>query len=308
MQQTLLDSNAQHNLRWIDITEPTPEQLHTLAEEFGLHPLTVQDCLQSDHLPKFEVTESDGTFIILRAFDFDFKGTPDNLQDLSNKIAIFTGTNYIITIHHKEYAFLETIADRLQEWSRKNQKTWSAQQVIGYIFREVYIQYREPARKLEQEIDYYESNIFLRKGNRDLLKSLYLIKRKALLFKRIIMLLREPLMQFKIHTGNKHGRLIQDITDRQLELEITYEQMLDELTQLLNLYISLSSQRTNEVMRILTIFSVFFLPLTFIVGVYGMNFNFMPELNWEHGYLGVWILMLLVTIVVFIWFRKRKWL
>jgi magnesium transporter len=308
MQRTLLEANAQHSLHWIDITEPTPEQLHALAEQYGLHPLTVQDCLQSDHLPKFEVTESGEAFIILRAFDFDFKGTPDNLQDISNKIAIFTGPDYIITLHRKEYAFLDTIVDRLQEWGRKNLKSWSTQQVIGYIFREVYIQYREPARKLEQEIDYYESNIFLRKGNRDLLKSLYLIKRKALLFKRIIMLLREPLMQFKIHTGNKHGRLMQDITDRQLELEISYDQMLDELSQLLNLYISLSSQRTNEVMRILTIFSVFFLPLTFIVGVYGMNFKIMPELDWKYGYALVWGIMIIVTLMVFFWFKKRKWL
>jgi magnesium transporter len=129
-----------------------------------------------------------------------------------------------------------------------------------------------------------------------------------MLLKRIILLLREPLMQFKIHSGNKHSRLMQDISDRQLELEIQYEQMQDELTQLLNLYISLSSQRTNDVMRILTIFSVFFLPLTFIVGVYGMNFDFMPELEWEYGYIGVWVLMLIVTLSVFIWFRKRRWL
>jgi len=308
MQTLLIASTDAHPIQWIDITDPSSAELHDLAERYGLHPLMVQDCLQSDHLPKFEITDSGCAFMILRAFDPSFRGTPDNLQDLSDKIAIFTGPEYVITIHHKSYTFLESIADRIQEWSHNNQKSWSTQQVIGYIFRDVLIQYREPAQKIEQEIDYYESNIFLRKGQRDLLKSLYLIKRRAMLLKRIILLLREPLMQFKIHSGNKHTRLMQDISDRQLELEIGYDQMLDELTQLLNLYISLSSQRTNDVMRILTIFSVFFLPLTFIVGVYGMNFDFMPELEWEYGYIGVWVLMLMVTVSVFIWFRKRRWL
>jgi magnesium transporter len=91
-------------------------------------------------------------------------------------------------------------------------------------------------------------------------------------------------------------------------METLFDQLNEEMNQLLSLYISLSSQRTNEVMRILTIFSVFFLPLTFIVGVYGMNFQFMPELSWKYGYALVWIGMIAVTIFVWRWFKKRKWL
>jgi magnesium transporter len=87
-----------------------------------------------------------------------------------------------------------------------------------------------------------------------------------------------------------------------------FDVLSDNINHLLNVYFSAASQRTNEIIRVLTIFSVFFLPLTFIVGVYGMNFDFMPELRWRLGYPGVLLLMAAVTIVIFLWFKRRKWL
>ncbi|MOA22565.1 Magnesium transport protein CorA [compost metagenome] len=93
-----------------------------------------------------------------------------------------------------------------------------------------------------------------------------------------------------------------------LEVEITTEQVIDSANNLLSVYISLASQKTNEVMRVLTIFSVFFMPLTFIVGVYGMNFENMPEIKSPHGYAITWVVMGIVTIIVYFWFKRKKWL
>jgi magnesium transporter len=87
-----------------------------------------------------------------------------------------------------------------------------------------------------------------------------------------------------------------------------YASLSENIHQLLTVYFSASSQRTNETMRILTIFSVFFMPLTFIVGIYGMNFKYMPELEWKAGYPAVMLLMAFVTLLIFIWFRRKKWL
>jgi magnesium transporter len=84
--------------------------------------------------------------------------------------------------------------------------------------------------------------------------------------------------------------------------------VLDDVNNLMNLYMSLSAKRTNEVMRVLTVFSVFFMPLTFIVGVYGMNFKFMPELSWRLGYPLVMIFMAIVTIIIYFWFKRKRWL
>lgn len=304
----LLHSSDGKGPIWMDITAPDENDLQYLASKYQLHPLSLQDCLQADHLPKFELTDTNSAFLIIRVYDTQCKSQPDTLQDLSNKIAIFIGPEYIITLHRLEHPFLEEVAFQLGEWSKTTRKPWSCAQVLGRILREAGESYLIPVHKIESELDYFESRIFLRAKTKDLLRSLYLLKRKILLFRRIILLSREPIHQARSIYGHKHTQLFHDVSDRQLELETLYDQLSDNMNQLMNLYISLASQRTNEVMRILTIFSVFFLPLTFIVGVYGMNFRVMPELEWEHGYKMVWGLMLMVTIGVFFWFKGRKWL
>jgi len=308
MQQVLLEPASPGEPKWIDITEPDEKQLQIIAEKYNLHPLTVQDCLQTDHLPKFEITEPGHAFVIIRSYKPDSGLAPDNPQALSQQLSLFIGPEYCLSIHNEGIHFLDSISERLKEWKRHNQKKITSWQILAWILRDVTQSYVAPARKIETEIDYYESRIFLRSKTRDLLKSLYLLKRRTLLFRRLILLLRDPVVQLKAESANKHGRLIQDVMDRHLEIENYYEQLMEELNQLMNLYISLASQKTNDVMRILTIFSVFFLPLTFIVGVYGMNFRIMPELDWRYGYLLVWGIMILVTLMVFFWFKKRKWL
>jgi magnesium transporter len=93
-----------------------------------------------------------------------------------------------------------------------------------------------------------------------------------------------------------------------VRVETITEEIYDSSQSLLNIYISLSSQKTNDVMRVLTVFSAFFLPLTFIVGIYGMNFQFMPELSQHYGYPGVLVFMLLLTIIIYQWFNRKGWI
>jgi len=101
---------------------------------------------------------------------------------------------------------------------------------------------------------------------------------------------------------------MQDTQDLQTKVETLYQQLDGAATNLMNLYLSLSSQRTNETMRVLTVFSAFFLPLTFIAGVYGMNFQYMPELTWKLGYPGVMGSMVLIAVGLFVWFKRRNWI
>ncbi|MBC8644918.1 hypothetical protein H9W95_15300 [Flavobacterium lindanitolerans] len=101
---------------------------------------------------------------------------------------------------------------------------------------------------------------------------------------------------------------LQDVRDLHLKLLTLYGQVQDDANNLLNIYLSLSARKTNDVMKILTIFSVFFMPLTFIAGIYGMNFKFMPELDEKWGYPLALLAMVIVSVIIFIWFRRKKWL
>ena len=100
----------------------------------------------------------------------------------------------------------------------------------------------------------------------------------------------------------------QDLKEKVDSLFFYSDQLVEDTNNLLNLHISLSSQRTNEVMRLLTLFSVFFLPLNFIASIYGMNFQHMPELGWTLGYPLVLVIMLSVALGIYLWFRKKRWL
>ena len=96
--------------------------------------------------------------------------------------------------------------------------------------------------------------------------------------------------------------------DNFIQIETGYDQINEQINNLLSLYLSISAQRTNEVIRVLTIFSVFFMPLTFIVGIYGMNFKVMPEIDWQYGYAYAIVLMVAVTIAIYSWFKRKGWL
>jgi magnesium transporter len=101
---------------------------------------------------------------------------------------------------------------------------------------------------------------------------------------------------------------LQDLKDLHVKLITTYDQILEDIYNLLNIYISLSAQKTNEVMKVLTIFSVFFMPLTFIVGIYGMNFKHMPELELTWAYPTVLLSMAVLAVAIYFWFKRKHWL
>ena len=120
------------------------------------------------------------------------------------------------------------------------------------------------------------------------------------------MLLREPINH--VHPQGDNQSAIQDLRDQHLKMLTLYNQVLEDVNNLMNMYLSFTAQKTNDVVKVLTIFSVFFMPLTFIVGIYGMNFEFMPELKTKWGYPVVILVMIAVTAVIFFWFKRKKWL
>jgi magnesium transporter len=116
----------------------------------------------------------------------------------------------------------------------------------------------------------------------------------------------EPLNRIRPVAGNE--AVIDDVRDQHLRIVTLYNAVLEDVNNLMNIYLSLAAQKTNDVMKILTVFSVFFLPLTFIAGIYGMNFTYMPELKQHWGYPAVWLLMAAIVVTIYFWFKRKKWL
>ena len=166
--------------------------------------------------------------------------------------------------------------------------------------------YDKPAINLSNEVDIYEAKIFLKTLTPVMMEELYFIKRKAAISNKLLMLTGEVINS--IRTSNSDLVALQDAKDLHVKLITIYDQIHDDVTNLLNIYLSLSAQKTNDVMKVLTIFSVFFMPLTFIVGIYGMNFDFMPELRVKWAYPAVLISMAIISLLIFWWFKRKKWL
>lgn len=297
---TVLKERNQDNYEWIDITSPEKAELNEIAVKYDLHKALVEDSLQPEHLPKFEMV-GDTHFIILRVYSTIAPKEADTIQEVTDKIAVFIGSNFIITIHRRDYDFLHAIKLKYVD---KGKCSTPHQLLFRIIFSSL-SSYASPTAELARELDFYEPKIFLNKKTPSLLKNLYYIKRKASVMDYVFDLSKSIIESQKGKIASTHYN---QLKDEVLRLQTNTKHVIDNVANLLNIYISLSSQRTNEVVRVLTVFSVFFMPLTFIVGIYGMNFDFMPELRWHYGYLATVGLMVFITLAIFFWFKRKGWL
>jgi len=288
-------------INWIDITDPSTTEMQELAEKYHLNPYIVRDCMEPDHLPKYDLVD-EVNFLILRFYAHDFNKLAATIQDLTNKIAIFYTDQFLLTIHKSEIAFMEIINKRHVAPG----KCASVNDVVTRIIWHALESYDDPAQRLSEQIDFHENSIMVRKMTSDQLEALYYIKRQASISQKTLMLMLEPINH--VRTTAEEEAALQDVKDQHLKMLTLYNQAVEDVNNLMNMYMSFSAQRTNEVMKILTIFSAFFLPLTFIVGIYGMNFEYMPELRQEWGYPTILFVMALVTIAIYAWFRRKKWL
>jgi magnesium transporter len=288
-------------VKWVNLTDPTAEEIQELSVQYGLNEHTVRDCMEPEHLPKYELND-DKHFLILRFYSHNFNSTMTTIQEMTNKLAIFFTEDYIITIHKAPVPFLEMLRKKLVEPG----KCVTTSELLTRIVWQALETFDNPVNRLSEQIDFYENQIILKKNTVDPMEPLYFIKRQASNAHKVLMLMQEPINHLLVKAGEEAA--VQDVRDQALKMQTLYNQALEDVNNLTNLYLSFAAQRTNDVMKILTIFSVFFLPITFIVGLYGMNFKFMPELDQRWGYPAVLLIMVVVTVITYLWFKRKKWL
>lgn len=308
---------------WVDLENPTVEEEDLYLQRiFDFHPLAILDCrrerltpTRGDHLPKVEDYGSYLFSIInpieLTAEDLIPPAEHDTTEvELSTRqLNVFLGSDYIVTHHYEpSHAIAAAIGS-----CRKNSHLLARGPDFLYhlILDDIVDQYSPILDKYDSYIDQLEGEIFQR-PTRETLQKILNMKRQIFRLRRITTYQRE--MVFRLSRGDyaliteheiAYYRNVFDHLVRAADLTESYRDML---TGMVDAYLSMTSNKLNEIMKVLTIISTFFLPLTFIVGLYGMNFTFMPELHWRYGYLFVWILMLGSALTMYGFFRKKKWL
>lgn len=290
------------DITWIDISDPKEGELEDVSKKYNLNSYTLIDSLDPDHLPKYE-EHNDTHFAIIRILQDEKSKNEQTIQSLSSKIALFFNDHFIISIHRYAHSIIGEIKTNFVDTNKITTPTGIAIRII----RDTLHSYEQPAMKLSDEIDFYESKLFLKKNvPPNMIEGIYYLKNKAGLYKKLLLLSNEVVSSIRVEGEDRPA--LRDVRDLHTKLLMLYDQIQEDANNLLNIYLSLSARKTNDVMKILTIFSVFFMPLTFIVGVYGMNFDFMPELRYKYGYPITILVMAIVSVIIYIWFKRKRWL
>lgn len=303
------DEIAFKNFKWVDIEKPSECNFEDISEIYNIPLRPLYNCLDPELLPRFEKMQ-DMVFIILRVPDPQMSADAETLQEITTKIAVFIKNDLIMTIHRQNIDFINEMKSRC---------SLEADFIPSDLLRELLTHSMEtlegPLNELEHMVEEFESFVYdSQKSMKRPLRTGYFIKRKASTYKKILKLTVDILNKI----ATKPDLIWNDFIDLKEYLDrlLFYaDDVLENITGLMNLQVSLDSQKTNEasyktneIMRVLTIFSIFFLPLNFIAGIYGMNFENMPELKYEWGYEIVLAVMLSLSIGIFSWVYKKGWL
>jgi magnesium transporter len=287
------------NCKWIDITAPKKNDLEHLSNELNIPNRILINALDPEHLPKYEHLES-ASVIYLRTIDKN-KSKAFNIQDLTTKITILFTHDTIITIHRLDHSFLRELRDDCVN------KQYTLKELIKKVMSQSLFKFDDPITELESRVEIFEQSIFENNKSQNIIKEGYFLKRKASAIRKVLKFTLDILAGLKERPDFSRSDFVG--LRENIERNLFYtEDVLENVTGLLNLHISLSAQKTNEVMRVLTVFSIFFLPLNFLTGIYGMNFENMPELKAQWGYFFLLGLMAIISTAIFYWFHKKGWL
>jgi magnesium transporter len=280
------------DFEWIDLTNPTNKELSEITSSLELDVNLLEDSIEHGHLPKLEKV-NDYTFIILRAYSAHDKENVTSITQLSNKIAFFFNKKQLITIHRTPFHFLDTDYD-----------SKSTEALALDIMNDMLQTFEQPIETQNSKTDLYEKRILLQQASNISVEDLYFQKAKARVSKKVLAMTQNVLHQLVVAKGNETK--LQDLKDTVVNHLLMYDEIIENVSALFNSYLAIKAQKNNDVMKLLTVFSAFFLPLTFIVGVYGMNFDIMPELRHPLGYFYVWGFMIVLSILIYIWFKRKN--
>jgi magnesium transporter len=278
------------------------EQLGTY---YGLHPLIIEDVLNTQQRLKVDVFD-DYILIVLKMHIYDEKAD----EIVIEQVSIILGKNFVLTFQEQEGDVFESIRTRLQNHKGRLRRA-GADYLVYSLMDAVVDSYFELIEMFGEQIEEVEDELLSRTRS-EILQSIHFLKRELIFFRRSVWPLRNMIGELERQDTSliekSTGIYLRDLYDHVIQVMDTIEIFRDMMTGILDVYLSSVSNKMNEIMKFLTIIGTIFIPLTFIAGIYGMNFQYMPELTWRWGYFAVLFLMLGIGVTLLYYFRRKKWL
>ncbi|WP_294283771.1 CorA family divalent cation transporter [uncultured Chryseobacterium sp.] len=286
---------------WVDVEAPTAEDLTFLHERYAINNLLLEDTLDPNHLPKYEEDGEVKFFLLRESTELERKNL-NSISDISTKIGIFLLDKTIITIHRMKTKSLTETKKQLSCMTTENTVRNIALRIALLIMKS----FDDESVNLLETMDNIENEIFLKNTNHtNQIRRLYKLKRKSGLNSRVLTVSTDAIDKFKL-LGLQDSE-VSDLKDKHKDVVADFDHLNIQVTNLIGMFLALSDQKANQVMKVLAVYSVYFLPITFIAGVYGMNFDNMPELHHKNGYFFTLGLMAVVVICTFIYARRKQW-
>ncbi len=307
---TKIDRNLsiiqESNIRWIIIDGITEiEVIEEIGNQFKLHPLVLEDILNTNQMPKFE-DYTDYIFIVLKKLLW----RKDKLDFDTEQICLVLGTNYVLTFREQESDIFDPILERIR-LSKGRVRTMGADYLAYALIDIILDNYFVLQEILGEIIEEIEDKLII-EPKLDILHSIYTLKRSVIDLRKSIWPMREVINKLQREEStlisDKMQFYLRDIYDHIFRIDDSFQNSRDIISGMLDLYLSSVSNKMNDIMKVLTIISTIFIPLSFLAGFYGMNFIHMPEITSPLGYPFLIIAMILISILMIIYFKKKNWI
>lgn len=301
-----LELKDKHTTTWINVDGlHRIEVLEKLGESFGIHHLVLEDILDTGQRPKFE-DYGDYLYMVLKMFYYD----ETDSEIITEQVSIVFGNNYVISFQERPGDVFDPVRERIRT-GRVRIKKLGADYLAYALVDAIVDNYFVVLEKLYDRIEALEEELIANPSG-DTLKSIHSLKNEMLFLRKSVWPLREVVsgMERSETALIKETTAIylRDLYDHTIQTIDTLETFREMLSGMIDIYLSSISNRMNEVMKVLTIIATIFIPLSFVAGVYGMNFDYMPELRWRWGYYAVLLMMAGAGILMVMYFKRKKWI
>jgi len=281
------------------------EILEKLGECYGLHPLVLEDILNTDQRPKTE-DYGEYLYIVLKSLDYNDKSN----EIETDQISLILGSNFVFSFQEREGDTFDPIRERIRN-GKGRIRSMGADYLVYALVDSIVDNYFIILEKLGEKIEFLEDKL-VSHPTPEILQTIHHLRREMIFLRKAVWPLREVINSLERGEPSlvkESTRLyLRDVYDHTIQTIDTIETYRDMVSGMLDIYLSSVSNRLNSVMKVLTIIATIFMPLTFLAGIYGMNFKYMPELEWRWGYPFIWLIMVGIGVLMLIYFNRRKWL